>query len=54
MDLNEFNDYYRNELLHNLSPENKSVIFLGDFNVPLTKYDNHHPTNGFLDSLFSH
>ena len=54
MDLNEFNDYYRNELLHNLSPENKSVIFLGDFNVHLTKYDNHHPTNGFLDSLFSH
>ena len=33
--LNEFNDYYLNELLHELSSESKSVILLGDFNVIL-------------------
>ena len=36
MDLNEFNDYYLNELLHKLSSENQSVILLGNFNVDLT------------------
>ena len=54
VDLNEFKDYYLNELLHKLSSENKSVILLIDFNVDLMKYDNHHSTNGFLDSLSSH
>ena len=54
MDFNEFNDYYLNELLHKLSSENKSVILLCDFNVDLMKYDNHHSTNEFLDSLSSH
>ena len=54
MDLNEFNGYYLNELLHKLSLENKSVILLGDFNVDLMKYDNHHSTSEFLDSLSSH
>ena len=54
MDLNEFNDYYLNELLNKLSSENKSVILLGDFNVNLMKYDNHPSANEFLDSLPSH
>ena len=54
MDLNEFNDYFLNELLHKFSSESKSVILLGDFNVDLMKYDNHHLTNEFLDSLSSH
>ena len=54
VDLNEFKDYYLNELLHKLSSENKSVILLSDFNVDLMKYDNHHSTNGFIDSLSSH
>ena len=53
MDLNEFNDYYLNELLHKLPSENKSVILLGDFNVDLMKCDNH-LINEFLDSLSSH
>ena len=52
--LNEFFDYYINELLHKLSSENKSVILLGYFNFNLLKYDNHHPTNEFLDSLSSY
>ena len=54
MDLNEFNDYYLDELLHKLSLENKSVILHGDFNVDLIKYNNHHSINEFLDSLSSH
>ena len=54
MDLNEFNDYYLNELLHKLSSEKKSVILLGDFNVDLMIYDNHDSTNEFLDSLSSY
>ena len=54
MDVNEFNDYYLNELLHKLSSENKSVILLGEFNVDLIKYDNHHLSNEFVDSLSSH
>ena len=52
--LNEFFDYYINELLHKLSSENKSVILLGYFKINLLKYDNHHPTNEFLDSLSSY
>ena len=43
MDLNEFNDYYLNELLDKLSSE-----------YFLMKYDNNHSTNEFLDSLSSH
>ena len=41
-------------ILMKLSSENKSVILLGDFNVDLMKYDNHHSTNEFLDSLSLH
>ena len=54
MNLNEFNENYLNELLHKLSSEKKSVVFLGDFNVDLMKYDNHHSTNEFLNSFSSH
>ena len=54
MDLNEFNDYYLNELLHKFSSENKSVILLGDFHVDLMKYGNDYLTYEFLDSLSSH
>ena len=51
MDLNKFNDYYLSELLNKLFSDNKSVIFLDDFNVDLIKYDNYHSTN---ESLSSH
>ena len=34
-------------------PQKTSVILLGDFNIDLMKYDNHHSTNEFLDSLSS-
>ena len=49
IDLNEFNDYYLNELLHKISSENKAVIFLDRFNVDLMKYDDHHSANEFLE-----
>ena len=53
MNINEFSDHYLNELLHELSKENKT-FFLGDFSINLLKYDNQPPTNAFLGSLSSH
>ena len=54
MNLNEFNDYYLNELLHKLSSENKCIFLLGDFNVDLMKYGNHHSTNENFLTLYFH
>ena len=54
MKINDFNDYYLNELLDKLSKENKTIFLLGDFNINLLNYDIHLPTNEFLDSLSSH
>ena len=41
VDLNEFNDYYLNNLLDKLSKENKTVFLLGDFNIDLLNYSEH-------------
>ena len=49
MDLKEFNDYYY--LLGKLSRENKTVFLLGEFSIDLLNFDQHLPTNEFLDSL---
>ena len=54
MDLNEFNVYYINNLLNNLSKESKTVFLFGDFNIDLLNYGQHSPTNEFSDSLSSH
>ena len=54
MNIYEFNDDYLNELLDKLSKENKTIFFLGDFNINLFNYGIHPPTNEFLDSLSSH
>ena len=54
MNLNEFNDYYINNLLDKLSKENKTVFLLGDFDIDLLNYDQHSLTNEFLDPLSSH
>ena len=48
-----FNNNYLNPLLAKLSKEKKTVFLLGDFNVNLSKYEQHSPTNEFLDSLAS-
>ena len=54
MDLNEFNNYYINNVMDKLTKENKTVFLLGDFNIDLLNYDQHSLTNEFLDSLSSH
>ena len=53
MDLTDFNCNYLNQLLENISKEQKSVFLLRDFNVNLLNYNEHNQTNGFLDSLAS-
>ena len=51
MDLNDFNTDYLNNLLDKVSKEQKFVFLIADFNVSLLNYNNHNPTNEFLDSL---
>ena len=53
MDFTDFNNSYLNKLLENISKEQNSVLLLGDFNVNLLNYNEHNPTNEFLDSLAS-
>ena len=53
MDLNEFIDYYVNNLLDKLLKENKTVFLLGDFSIDLLNYDQHSLTNEFLNSISS-
>ena len=53
MDLTDFNCNYLNQVLDNISKEQKSVFLLGDFNVNLLKYNEHNQTNKFLDFLAS-
>ena len=53
MDLNDFNNDYLNPLMVKLSKVKKTVFLLGDYNVNLSKYDQHSPANGFLDSVAS-
>ena len=36
-----------------MSNKNKQVFLLGDFNINLLNYNDHQPTNEFLDSLAS-
>ena len=51
MDFADFNCNYLNKRLENTSKEQKSTFLLGDFNVNLLNYNQHHETNEFLDSL---
>ena len=53
MDINEFNSDYLNPLLDKLSKEKKPVFQLGNYNVAPSKYEQHTPTNEFLDTLAS-
>ena len=45
IELNEFNDYYFNNLLDKLSKENNTVFLLDDFNIELLSYDQNSLTN---------
>ena len=50
----DFNESYLNTLFDKLSKEDKQVFLLGDFfNINLLNYNDHKPTNEFLDSLAS-
>ena len=52
MDVTDINKYL-NPLLDKLSKENEQVFLLGDLNMNLLNYNDHQPTNEFLDSLTS-
>ena len=51
MDVLVFN-YLINQLLDKISKE-QQIFLLGDFNINLLNYNEHQPTNEFLDSLAS-
>ena len=50
-DPTDFSCNYLNQLLENISKEQKSMFLLGDFNVDLLNYNEHNQTNEFLDSI---
>ena len=52
MDVTEF-DNILNNLLKKINQEQKTVFLLGDFDIDLMHYNEHKPTNEFLDSLAS-
>ena len=53
MDVTDFNQNYLNGLLDQISKEVKNIYLLGDFSISLLNYNEHGPTNDFLDSLAS-
>ena len=53
MELSECNNHYLTNLLDSLPSENKKVVFLGDFNVDLLKYDYGSNVSDFLDTMYS-
>ena len=52
MDVLDFN-YLINQLLDKISKEQKQFFLLIDFNINLLNYNEHQPTNEFLDPLAS-
>ena len=53
MDVLDFKNNYLNQIFETVFKERKEDFFLGDFNINLLNYNDHQPTNGFLDSLAS-
>ena len=43
-----------NSMLQRMSGENKTLYLMGDFNMNLLNFENHHPTNNFLETLYSY
>ena len=43
-----------NSMLQRMSGENKTLYIMGDFNINLPNFENHHPTNNFLETLYSY
>ena len=48
-----FKKNYRNRIFEIVSKDRKQVFLLGDFNINLLSYNDHQPTNDFLNSLAS-
>ena len=53
MDILDFKNNYPSQMFEIVSKERKQVFLLGDFNRNLLNYNDHQPTNDFLDSLAS-
>ena len=53
MDVTDFKNNYFSQIFEIVSKEQKQVFLLGDFNINLLNYNDHQPTNDFLDSLAS-
>ena len=53
MDVLDFKNNYLRQIFEIVSKERKQVFLLGDFNINLLNYNDHQPTNDFLDSLAS-
>ena len=53
MNQEELNKYYLNNLLEKLALQKKTIFLLGDFNINLSEYENHNPTNEYLDSFYN-
>ena len=52
-DVLDFKNNYLSQVFEIVSKERKLVFLLGDFNINLLNYNDHQPTNNFLDSLAS-
>ena len=53
MSVLDFKNNYLNQIFEIVSKERKQVFLLGDFDINLLNYNDHQPTNDFLDSLAS-
>ena len=53
MQQSEFNNEYLKPHSEKLISENKEVIFLGDFNIDILKYDSNKNVSDFLDIIYS-
>ena len=51
MDVFDFKNNYPSQIFETVPKERKQVFLLGDFNINLLNYNDHHPANDFLDSL---
>ena len=53
MDVFDFENNYLNQFFELLCKEQKQFFLRGDFNINLLNYNDHQPTNDFLDLLAS-
>ena len=49
MDVTDFKNSYLCQIFEIVSKERKQVFLLGEFNINVLNYNDHQPTNDFLD-----